>query len=508
MKTSFNDSKANKLKVIFLWALLPVVLFACAIPMTNWFASENGVNTDNNYADIAWGKVIASSPDVVFQDVDSIKYYGWELRLSLKKDSVNGAFDATHLFPESGVRKLTILDKGRLEPTFQVWNDNNTVYCGWIARQRNGEFILKVTESGQPKIVPIGNFVGRITLPIEHGIAKPITTMNVVVIVTLLLCVLGLGLGVTAEGGNPGKDWLVYVSGWSAALPLIYVGLWVLGAWSFKGSIYDYPEWIALAWIISEIGLLSGVVFRLSDYEKIEPKNIFERNKDKLGGITLAGEWIKECGDDRIIINGDGSMVYSTSEGTSKFKFQIGDDGSIIVEDANSQISILDYEVCPYSPTWKPLIRISFNGECFTKGGDSFLPAATAYKKEGQKNDVRRTLAMDYGIPESEGSWGWVIFGSICAIYIGTIVMSNIIALVKNDIFAGLFLCAIMLSAVVVVIRNLWLILVGRRRKSVFNKLFDQAYSKLTRDELTEYIWSGMKNPSLSVEEWKSKKNE
>lgn len=499
-------NETNKIKTILLWALLPIICFACAIPLTNWFASENGVKSSVKYDNIAWGKIIASSPDVVFQDVDSIKYYGWQKRVMMKKDSLVAA-DVTHLFPASGFRKLTILDKGNLNPVFEVWNNNGTLYIGWIARQENGNFVLKVIESQEGKIIPIGNFTGRMNLPFEQGINKPLTTMNVVAIITLLLCILGFGFVITSDFGNSDKSWLFVVSGISALLPLAYVAFWLLEWWQFEGSLYNYPEWIALAWFISEIGLLSGVIYRLTEEPETPVGNIFERNYDKLKNrISPAGNWKEVCGSDQIIINGDGTMLYSTSEGTSKFEFQIADDGSIIVSDENGKIFVVNYEVHPSSPTWNPVMRLSFNGKTFTRNGQSYESSAEYYIQDNKKNDMRKELVKALRLPDKDGSWGWAIVSAIVIVFLGMGLPKMITHTVYNfDGIIGVgFSCAFFLYAIYGVIWNLWLILVVRKRKVIFNNRFDQAYSKLQQLELTEYLKSAIKDRDISIDDWQS----
>lgn len=496
-------NETNKLKTILLWALLPIICFACAIPFTNWFASENGVNTSVEYDNIAWGKIIASSPDVVFQDVDSIKYYGWQKRVMMKKDSFVAA-DVTHLFPAAGVRKLTIIDKkSYLNPVFEVWNNNGTAYIGWIARQNNGNFILKVTESEEGKIIPIGNFTGKMNCPFGHGIDKPLTTMNVVAIITLLFCILGIGLAITTDFEKSEMLWLTTVSIISTWLPLAYVVSRLLGWWQFDGNLYNYPEWIALAWLISELGLLSGVIYRLS--ENAEP-DIFTRNFDKLKTrIAPSGNWKEVYGNDQIIINRDGTMLYSTSEGTSKFEFQIADNGCIIASDANSNVFIINYEVHPSSPTWRPIMKLSFNGKTFTRNGQPYESSAEYYVQDNKKNNMRTEVMKALRLPDKDGSWGWAVFSAIVVVFLGITLPKKF----TDDVslFDGLIggcLCGIFLYAIYGVIWNLWLIFVVRKRKAIFNNRFNQAYSKLQQPELTEYLRSTIKDRDLSIEEWRS----
>lgn len=270
-------SNSNNLKILLVWALLPILCFVCAIPLAKWFANENNLKTSSNYDSIAWGKIIASSPDVKFQSVDSIKYYGWNRRQSMKKDSVVAA-DITHLFPDFEVKKLTIVDKGEANPVFEVWNNNGTDYIGWIARQKNGNFILRVNESSEGKIIPIGKFIGKMNYTQGEGLNLPVTTLNVCSIIAFALCLIGFGLVETSRPNKSAASWLSGVSFGCMSATGLYVIIWITGWGKFFGSIYNYPEWIVLAWLISEVGLLSGVIYHLTNGIKgsAQPSNIKE----------------------------------------------------------------------------------------------------------------------------------------------------------------------------------------------------------------------------------------
>lgn len=361
---------------------------------------------------------------------------------------------------------------------------------------------MKVNESEEGKIIPIGNFTGRMNLPMEHSINKPITTMNIVAVITLLLCVLGFGLIVTTDFVESDKSWLFYVSGVSALFPLAYVAFWLLDWWQFEGSIYNYPEWIAIAWLISEIGLLSGVIFRLIEKPETPIGNIFENNIRKLKNrISPTGEWKEVNGNDQIIINGDGSMYHSTLEETSKLEFRIGDNGSIIASNATGKIFVVNYEVHPSSPTWNPVMKLLFNGKTFTRNGQSYESSAEFYIKDNKKNEVRNRLAKVLRIPDSDGSWGWAVVSAIVVIILGMRLPKMITHTVYNfDVIMDVgFSCAFFIYAIYGVIWNLWLIFIGRKRKENFNNCFDQAYSKLQQPELMEYLRSAIKNKILAL---------
>lgn len=78
----------SQLKVLLMWALLPIACFAIAIPMPKWYAEIVDAKTGPQNEKIAWGRVLLSSPDVVLQNVDSIPYFNTALRESLNKSNV------------------------------------------------------------------------------------------------------------------------------------------------------------------------------------------------------------------------------------------------------------------------------------------------------------------------------------------------------------------------------------------------------------------------------------
>lgn len=86
-----------------MWALLPIVCFALAIPMPKWYADLVDAKTGSQNEKIAWGRVLLSSPDITLQSVDSIPYLNNALRESYKNNGAMAA-DITHLF-------LTIMPK-------------------------------------------------------------------------------------------------------------------------------------------------------------------------------------------------------------------------------------------------------------------------------------------------------------------------------------------------------------------------------------------------------------
>lgn len=266
-RTRNNNYTTSQLKVLLMWALLPIVCFAIAIPMPKWYADIVDAKTGTQNEKIAWGRVLLSSPDIVLQSVDSIPYFNTALRESLNKSDVMGA-DITHLFPDYKARKLTILEVSKLDdamPTIAVWENNGSFFYAYVNRSKDGDFYLLVKNNGQEKAINLGKFTGRLNLVPKHTIDLASTVLNVTAIVALLLSLLGYGIMLSSKISNrPSEtDFLYWIVFGATALLALYVGFWLFDGPSFFGKRYDYPEWIAVAWLLSEVGLLGGILFKM-----------------------------------------------------------------------------------------------------------------------------------------------------------------------------------------------------------------------------------------------------
>lgn len=250
-----------------MWALLPIACFAIAIPMPKWYAEIVDVKTGPQNEKIAWGRVLLSSHDVVLQNVDSIPYFNTALRESLNKSNVMGA-DITHLFPDYKARKLTLLEASRLDdamPTIAVWENNGSFFYAHVSRSKDGDFYMLVKDNGQEKAINLGKFAGSLNLVSKHTIDLATTTLNVVAIVALLLSLLGYGIMLSSQTSkwSVEADFLYWIVFGAMVLLALYVGFWLFNGPAFFGKGYDYPEWIAVAWLLSEVGLLGGILFKM-----------------------------------------------------------------------------------------------------------------------------------------------------------------------------------------------------------------------------------------------------
>lgn len=267
-RTRNNNFTTSQLKVLLMWALLPIVCFAIAIPMPKWYADIVDAKTGTQNEKIAWGRVVLNSPDIVLQSVDSISYFNTVLREGLKKDHFMAA-DVTHLFPDYKAKKITLLNQSEIitesSPTIAVWENNGSFFYANLNRSKDGDFYFVVNSNGQSKAINVGRFSGSLNLVPKHTIDLASTTLNVVAIVSLLLCLLGCGIMLGTNSSNLTKETDCFC--WSVILPtaalLLYVVFWIIGTPSIFEKRYNYPEWIAIAWLLSEVGLLSGILFKM-----------------------------------------------------------------------------------------------------------------------------------------------------------------------------------------------------------------------------------------------------
>lgn len=506
-------NETGKLRTVFLWALLPIVCFALAIPLTNWIAKENDLKTSADYKNIAWEKVIVSSPDVVFQDPDSIKCLWKELSNVCKKNSLEVA-DITNLFPECGAKKLLAIKKiGTANPFFLVWNFNGTQFDADIVRCNNGDFALATKEqfNGEGQLVPLGEFKGRLNDALENSIDKSSTMMDVVATVTLLLCLLGCGFVCLPQFDDEPYSWLCWVPFSAAIIAFFPVFLWLSESSNWYSGWF-IPEWITVAWLISEVGLLSGVIYRLyvPNLEPREIKSIQEHSK--LTEICHS-IWEEDGGIDSLVINKDGTLFYTSKGRTSKYEYTFSDNESCILASDNKGNTFV-LKLDEYG--------IIFNGKLFGYGG---VPYETRRRMEvevnakcREKNHMKKVL----GVPEKDYGWrdgSWKKVTKYALYAVGCIIALVLLTVDKlNQNYCGLRQGQF--NALVIVLSGgFWLFsyrvcgqlkqILGRKRRAqkiawAFDDIFDKVYWQLKQPELTDYLRAALKNPKLSVKEWKS----
>lgn len=258
----------TQLKILLLWFLLPIICFALAIKMPKWYVDLVGAKTEIQYESIAWERALLSSPDIILQDVDSLKYLGYSWKEYHKKRSELAA-DITNLFSDYKTRKITLFaDPYELiaQPTISVWEDNGTYFYGIVRRYDDGNFYLIVNDKENHNAINLGKFKGKLNRCRNNTIDLQSTTINVVVVVTLLLCLLGLGIMLSANERSRETGMESIILGVSVFIATIFPFIFV-SSWLFNGPFHieshNYPEWIAISWLLSEIGLLGGILFKI-----------------------------------------------------------------------------------------------------------------------------------------------------------------------------------------------------------------------------------------------------
>lgn len=271
--TNYTDSH---MKVLLMWALVPALFIALAIVSVKWYVCNFESSTDSfpTNDDIEWGKVISNSPDVIFETTDSLKYYRYAERELFKRSNIQVA-NVSNLFPDFNATLLLLekqdpiltFDKGGTFQMFEARQKHGGVFYGKIHRSKDGNFYLSVLQDSikSKSNVPLGRFSGTLNLPPKKAIDVVRTTLNVVAIVALMLCLIGAGimLGSNTPNRNVDTEYIFYAVVISTALLALYVGFWLFDGPAFFGKRYDYPEWIAVAWLLSEVGLLGGILYKM-----------------------------------------------------------------------------------------------------------------------------------------------------------------------------------------------------------------------------------------------------
>lgn len=431
-----------------------------------------------------------------------------------KKNSFEAA-DITSLFPEFKVKKLTVINKiGDVDPFFEVWNYNGTSYYGYMVRQDNGDFALATKEQikGGGQLVPLGEFKGQMNDVFVHSIDKSSTMMDVVATVTLLLCLLGCGFVCLSQFDDEPYSWLCWVPFSAAIIAFFPVFLWLSESSNWYSGWF-IPEWITVAWLISEVGLLSGVLYRLEAKPQIEP--VENQEHSKLTEICHS-IWEEDGGIDSLVINKDGTLFYTSKERTSKYEYTFSDNESCILASDNEGNTFV-LKLDEYG--------IIFNGKLFGYGG---VPYETRRRREvevdakcREKNHMKKVL----GVPEKDygwrdGSWKKVAKYALWAVYSIAILVLSILDK-EGQIDLGLKETQFKILLYASLCGILWFSyrtfgqlkqILGRKRHTqkiawAFDGIFDKAYWQLKQPELTDYLRAAIKNPKLSVNEWKSQIN-
>lgn len=264
--------KFQKQIMLIAWALVPLVFFALAIIFVKWYA-ENIEPTFDDYPyseKVDWGKVISNSPDVNFEITDSIKYYRYDERERLKRNYIRVA-NVTSLFPDFNATILMLekqhplFDKGGANQIFEIRQNNGGIYYGYIRYNEGYQFFLDIARdsvsSNKPSILPLGKFTGKINKAEHHGINIAETILNIIPVISLVVALIGLAFVLCTPNHKDKPKFLFYAVFLSSMIPAISVVGWLFDWWHFFGSNYNFPEWIALFWALSEIGLLGGLLY-------------------------------------------------------------------------------------------------------------------------------------------------------------------------------------------------------------------------------------------------------
>lgn len=495
-----------KFKSLFLWALLPIICFALALPLTNLYCNLTDYNFD--YNDLSASRLLQASEDIKYQSPTEISEFGSGFQNSLLDSHIEVA-QINNLFPDFNTGKIFLFHKIN-ESDYdyvRIWTNNGSLIEGVLEMPKYKEFRIKFDENNETKYLNLGKYNGKLNSVFKGQIDRNATLLNVVFIVTLLLSLIGYTLIKTRDLHLTEKiEWIKYIPVWCVALSLASLSLKWFHLWIFD-SRYEpfYPEIIALAWAVSEASILCGLIYL---YIGIESKlNIFELNKEKYHYFPLnqpSGNWQEEGYSDEnkldsIIIDKDGFLIYIPNEGNPQKMMLSFSENSIIASDENGILHIIKHDGHSSYSNYGPAERIIFKEKIFTRGGikyDDLLDINL--RRNTESNTFHKVLAYFF-IPKETGSWPGLLFSLavfICAGY--GLIKDN-----SGEISPKIFMCGIILVSLFYLLKNLYKFLTRKRFKKI-QSIFDKIYfHNINSDELCQYIKAALKNDKLSFDEWK-----
>lgn len=418
--------------------------------------------------------------NVGFHPIDSLSYMNQELREDLKQRSFSSVADISQTFPNFKYN-IFLLDKGDRQPVVAVLNKDNKTFKFYAKMDRDADRNIVGLKRYNIDTETVDDRFCAILYRNESKIGLTNTTLNICSFVGMMLSLIGTFLAFSSPFRSTKRGWLFSMSVIISGLFLLYFVIWLLGGRPYSDfKLYNYPEWITICFVLSEIALLSGVIFRITgnaDY------NIFQRNSNKLQGKDPIGVWKEIDGKDKIIIQEKGQLLYFKENEVLEFNFEIIDRDEFIVRDKEDRISHLKIN---------RLIKYINNKECIyttlSFADKSFSMSGESNKYVIEKDTLKKVLDIDYSI--------WSILGCIAGFILFTIL--GIQSIVNKDtvgiIFSGIFIVGFIIGLIGGFI--------NKRNTQFLNNNFDEACKKLNEDEIIAYFREALNNKRLTIDEW------
>lgn len=505
---------------ILLWALLPILCIGLAIALPKWYCEQSETSYNDDYAKISWESHILNSPDVIFQYPDSIKQFGYQFRQQLKADTATAA-DITHLFPEFKMAKKLYIIKSQSKKKYLIWSKNYEINTfDSLTRLSDGRFALYSSTAKSPEFVPLGRFAGQSTYTSPSAISLGLTTLNSCALVALLFCIVGI-IFIFASDTKPDKETLMYFPWIACFIPLVLSVHYFWGWWDFSISLNDIPEWITLLWLLAEAGLLSGLLYYFAPVEHVQQQSASTPAPVPLTTeeeLSIYDKWycVTKNGDDSedwLIINNDGTLIYSCGSVVKRMNYLENSDGSLLVNPNDSEPSLLDYDEKYGSTPSNPLVEIYFDGKVFTCDGEDLQSAIQQYEIQckAKRDADERERAYKDAKAKVIGNFNEPIKFLLYVAPVGTIILLAVLigAIVKSGLQSGAvyavsFYLLISLGVSIYQIRNY----IKTKRFEIFRDSFYSVYPKLKGESLVNYLKAVVKNKNLTLSEWEKMQND
>lgn len=383
-----NSSLSSKL---LLWALFPIVCFAIAIYGVKWYCDTV---TPSEYQRLA-----KLGPHDITEEFVKKE----ELPECLSRHNVSFIANVTHIFPELQAKAKEEADddfyvsnfrKGNVY-AFEEYNGQNK---SWWLYYYNGGWQLHELKNNAPDFA---NSVINVICFLTFGIC-----------VIAFLSILSISM-IPIPNFHVASNIYVPVMSFCITVSGIYLLAWFFRAhFNIPFSPGNYPEWITIALIISEISVIIAVLschyankeldskekgiipdtINLNLNQKVvqDPKDQSSDKENKLWGKQIRGKFIQvenfsHPNSDRveIIINGDRLLLYENNC-WERYSYEEIQDNSIFATNVAGKTILIDSTVscvgC-YSG-----YQLSYNGMSFTKSGKPLSEWETEMK---QKDKLR-----------------------------------------------------------------------------------------------------------------------
>ena len=376
-----NSSLSSKL---LLWALFPIVCFAIAIYGVKWYCDTV---TPSEYQRLA-----KLGPHDITEEFVKKE----ELPECLSRHNVSFIANVTHIFPELQAKAKEEADDDFYVSNFRKGNvyafkENNgqTKSWSWWLYYYNGGWQLHELKNNAPDFAN--------------------SVINVICFLTFGICVIAF-LSILILPIPEFLDDVLDIYCTVVCCCITVSGTYLL-VWFFKPILFNpgnYPEWITIALIISEISVIIAVLsghyankeldskekgiipdtINLNLNQKVvqDPKDQSSDKENKLWGKYICGKFIQvenfsHPNSDRVeIVINDGWLLLYENNCWERYSYEEIQDNSIFATNVAGKTILIDSTVSCVDGCSG--YQLSYNGMSFTKSGKPLSEWETEMKQK------------------------------------------------------------------------------------------------------------------------------